>query len=135
MQTDATTTDTERLRRFVGLMNGGRFDEARAMVAEDVTINEPASIPYGGMFTGLAGFDEFRRVFARTWRRWTDGPIWYAEHDGTVVKLNTVTAVSRATGREYTTPLAEFFTFRDGKISGITIFYQDIPGFLAAITE
>ncbi|GAA1002898.1 hypothetical protein Aple_001980 [Acrocarpospora pleiomorpha] len=127
------TTDTERLKTFVGLMNSGRFDTAREMVAEDVRIEEPDAIPYGGTFTGLAGFDEFRRIFAATWRRWSDGPMWYAENEGTVVKLNVITAVSRATGQEYTTPLAEFFTFTDGKISRITIFYQDVPGFLKAI--
>ena len=132
MTTDMTT-DTERLQTFVGLMMSGRYDEARSMVSSDVVIHEPASIPYGGEFHGLEGFDQFRRTFGATWKSWSDGPIWYAEHAGKVVKLNVITAVSRATGRSYTTPLAEFFTFKDGKLAEIQVFYQDIPGFLAAV--
>ena len=128
------TTDTERLQAFVSLMNSGRYDEARSMVSSEIVISEPASIPYGGEFHGLAGFDQFRRTFAATWKSWSDGPIWYAEHGGTVVKLNVITAVSRATGRSYTTPLAEFFTFSGGKLVKIQIFYQDISGFLAAVS-
>jgi hypothetical protein len=127
------TTDTERLQTFVGLMSAGRYDEAREMVSEKLTIHEPAAIPYGGEFHGLAGFDEFRRIFGATWRSWSDGPIWYAEHAGTVVKLNVITAESRATRRSYVTPLAEFFTFEDGSLVDIKVFYQDIPGFLDAI--
>jgi ketosteroid isomerase-like protein len=127
------TTNTERLRAFVGLMNSGQFDEGRKMISERIVIQEPAAIPYGGEFRGLAGFDEFRRIFGATWKSWSDGPMWYAENDGMVVKLNVITAVSRATGRTYVTPLAEFFTFEDGQITGIKIFYQDITGFLAAV--
>ena len=133
MTTDMTT-DTERLRSFVGLMSSGRYDEARLMVSSEIVISEPAGIPYGGEFHGLEGFDQFRRTFGATWKSWSDGPIWYAEHAGTVVKLNVITAVSRATGRSYTTPLAEFFTFEGGQLVKIQIFYQDITGFLAAVS-
>jgi hypothetical protein len=127
------TTDTQRLQTFVELMNSGCFDEARTMVSDRIVIHEPPLIPYGGEFRGLAGFDEFRRTFAATWKSWADDPIWYAEHDGTVVKLNVITAVSRATGRTYVTPLAEFFTFENGQIVDVKIFYQDTPAFLAAV--
>jgi hypothetical protein len=127
------STDTERLQRFVELMNSGRYDDARGMLSDDVVIREPPAIPYGGEFKGLAGFDEFRRVFGGTWKSWTDGPIWYAENEGTVAKLNVITAVSRATGKTYSTLLAEFFTFADGKLVEVEVFYQDLPGFLEAV--
>lgn len=130
-----TTTNTARLQDFVGLLNQGRFDEARKFVSPTIVMHEPAVIPYGGDFVGLEGFDLFRKRFAATWRKWEDGPIWYAEHNGTVVKHNVIRATSRATGRVYETPLAEFFTFADGKIVEVYIYYQDIPGFLAAIDE
>jgi len=127
-------TNTDRLKKFVDLMNKGRFDEAREMVAEHVVLHEPAAIPYGGEHKGLEGFDRFRDIFAATWKRWQDGPIWYAESDQTVVKYNTITAVSRATGRTYTTRLVELFTFENEKISDVVIFYQNVPEFLAAIS-
>ena len=60
------TTDTARLQAFVGLMNSGRYDEARSLVSSEIVISEPASIPYGGEFRGLEGFDQFRRAFAAT---------------------------------------------------------------------
>jgi hypothetical protein len=127
------TTNTARLKTFVDLMNEGKFDEARAMVSEKVVVREPQAIPYGGDHEGLDGFDTFRSIFAKTWKRWVDGPFWYAEADNTVVKYNTITATSRATGRQYTTRLVELFTFEDGLIVEAVIFYQDVPEFLAAI--
>lgn len=127
------TTDTQRLQTFVGLMNAGKFDEARDMVSEKVVVREPAAIPYGGDHDGLQGFDRFRSIFAATWKRWEDGPMWYAESAGTVAKYNTITATSRATGRTYTTRLVELFTFEEGLIVEAVVFYQDVPGFLDAI--
>ena len=126
-------SDSDRLRTFVGLMNSGKYSDACEMLSENLTIHEPAVLPYGGELRGVAGFDEFRRLFRETWKSWSDGPIWYSENAGTVVKLNVIQAVSRQTGRSYSTPLAEFFTFENGKITDITVFYQDIPGFLSAI--
>ena len=122
------------LKTFIDLMNSGRYEEAREMVSDEVTISEPPGIPYGGRFEGMTGFDEFRRIFGTTWKSWSEGPIWFAEAEGTAVKLSLATAVRRGTGETYTTPLAEFFTFRDGKLVDVKIFYQDIPAFLA-VTE
>jgi len=128
-------SDTDRLKSFVAMLNSGRYDEARQMISPEIVIHEPDGIPYGGTFVGLEGFDEFRRKFGRTWQSWSDGPIWYSENDGTVVKLNVITAGSRGTGRIYETWLAEFFTFCDGLIVEAKIFYQDVLGFLAAIGD
>lgn len=130
-----SSKDIERLDDFVALMNAGQYDVAKKYISPDIVLREPDAIPYGGVRHGLAGFDEFRRLFAKTWKRWSDGPFWYAEADGTVAKYNTITATSRATGHEYTTPLVELFRFEDGLIVEVIVFYQDILGFLAAIND
>ena len=129
---ESKMTNTERLRTFVELMSTGQFDTARAMVHPEMTILEPPDIPYGGRFDGLAGFDEFRSRFAATWSSWKDSPMWYAENGDTVVKWNRIQARNRTTGIVYETPLAEFFTFRDGLIVAAEIFYQDVTGLNAA---
>ncbi len=131
--TTETVTNTERLKHFVDLMNAGKYDDARQMVSPKWRVREPDVIPYGGVHEGLEGFDNFRKIFAATWKRWVDGPFTYTEGDDCVIKYNVITATSRVTGREYTTPLAELFRFEDGLLVEAIIFYQDIPGFLAAI--
>lgn len=127
-------TDLERLREFVALMSSGDVAEAEKYIATDIAIHEPYALPYGGELRGREGWDTFRKIFRQTWKRWVDGPIWYAEADGTVVKENIVTATSRLTGKTCTTRLAEIFTFRDGKIVESRIYYQDVAGVLSALT-
>jgi hypothetical protein len=127
------TTDTQRLKTFVGLIYDGKFDTARNMISEKVVVREPAALPYGGDHVGLDGFDRFLSLVAATWTRWVDGPMWYAEAAGTVAKCNTITATSRATGRDYSTRLVELYTFEAGLIVEIVVFYQDVPEFLDAI--
>lgn len=128
------TTDLERLRDFVALLTAGDFDAAADYISPDIAIHEPNALPYGGEMRGVKGWETFRSIFRQTWKHWSDGPIWYAEAAGTVVKENIVTATSRLTGKTCTTRLAEIFTFREGKIIESRIYYQDIPAVLSAIT-
>lgn len=127
-------SDLERLREFVTLLSNGNFAEAEQYISDEMTIHEPYALPYGGELHGHEGWATFRSIFRETWKHWVDGPIWYAEAAGTVVKENIVTATSRRTGKTCMTRLAEFFTFRDGMIVESRIYYQDIPAVLSAIT-
>lgn len=129
-----TTTDLERLRDFVAMCSRGDFDGAKGYLSESVTIHEPYVLPYGGDLEGHEGWESFRANFGKTWRRWVDGPMWFAAAEGTVIKENVITATSRRTGKTCTTRLAELFSFVDGKVVDIRIYYQDIPAVLAAIT-
>lgn len=128
------SSDLERLREFVALLSSGEFVEAEKFISDEITIHEPYALPYGGELHGRDGWASFRSIFRQTWKHWVDGPIWYAEAAGTVVKENVITATSRLTGKTCTTRLAEFFTFRDGRIVESRIYYQDIPAVLSAIT-
>lgn len=134
MHATSPRTDVDRLREFVALMSSGHVVEAKKYISADIAIHEPYALPYGGELRGHDGWETFRRIFRQTWMQWVDGPIWYAEADGTVVKENIVTATSRLTGKSCTTRLAEIFTFRDGKIVESRIYYQDVAGLLSAIT-
>jgi ketosteroid isomerase-like protein len=127
-------TNLGRLRDFVALLNSGDYEGATDYISPDITIHEPYALPYGGELRGLEGWGTFRSLFRQTWKNWSDGPIWYAEADGTVAKENIVTATSRLTGKICTTRLAEIFTFREGKIIESRIYYQDIASVLSAIT-
>jgi len=128
------STDLERLREFVALLTRGDFGGAEKFISPDITIHEPYALPYGGELRGREGWETFRSIFRQTWKQWVDGPIWYAEANGTVVKENIVTATSRRTNKTCTTRLAEIFTFREGKIVESRIYYQDLPAVLSAIT-
>lgn len=75
----------------------------------------PATIPYGGNFTGrVAAF--FQAIGEST----TGGKVnaeRFIAHGDTVVAIGRYTATVKSTGSKIDTPLAHIFSVRDGKVS------------------
>src|SRR5215813_11168139 len=94
------------------------------MLSEDVVLTLPATLPYGGEFTGRAAFDDF---FAKSpagsavWKSFdivVDGVI--ASDDHSIARL-TNTAVPRATGKEMVFQNLWLFGVAGGRIVSVQL--------------
>jgi uncharacterized protein len=112
---------TELSRRF----GAGDRDGAMALLHPDLEIEQPASLPHGGVHRGHAGMADMGRTFSRSWTRTIESPRIIGCDDGTVVQITTQTWTALGSGRSATVDVVELFTFADGRIVGIRVFQQD----------
>ncbi|WP_128970209.1 hypothetical protein [Rhodococcus opacus] len=53
-----TETNVDRLNRFSDSVVGGRMDETVTVLHPDFRIRQAASLPYGGVYNGVEGWNE-----------------------------------------------------------------------------
>lgn len=118
--TTAVSTVTELARRFAA----GDGTGAAALFHDDIRIEQPASLPHGGWWSGRDGMAKMGAAFGEHWTRTITDPRISGDEE-TVTQVTTQTWTSVATGRSATVDVAELFSFRDGLISQIRVFQQD----------
>jgi ketosteroid isomerase-like protein len=118
--TTPVDTVTELARRFAAGDGAG----AAALFHDEIRIEQPASLPHGGWWSGRAGMAGMGAAFGEHWTRTIADPRISGD-DATVTQVTTQTWTSVATGRSATVDVAELFSFRDGLISQIRVFQQD----------
>jgi ketosteroid isomerase-like protein len=122
----------QTLQRFLELsIRGADRAVLESMMHEDICVYEAVSLPFGGEHRGKdAYFALVRRVF----HSWKDVKLevhrYIAEGD-TVVVLAEIRGASPRTGERFSMPLAEVWTFRDGRIATVTPYYHDTCRLLA----
>jgi uncharacterized protein len=111
--------------------------EGELLLAEDVLMEEPASLPYGGTFVGHAQLKSMHDIMRQTWHIDfpPEGEIDVIESGDTVVLRGTLRAASVRTGRRVETPVAEFYRVHDGLIRSIRVHYMDTAAMVVALTE
>ena len=116
---------TELARRFADGDGAG----AAALFHDDIRIEQPASLPHGGWWSGRTGMADMGAAFGKHWTRTIADPRIYgsgtADESGAVTQVTTQTWTSVATGRSATVDVAELFSFSGGLISQIRVFQQD----------
>jgi uncharacterized protein len=125
---DAAAIVGELGRRF----RAGDRDGARALLAPDLRIQQPASLPHGGWHHGPNGMDAMGAAFAEHWDR-TIGPAEIHGDGDTAVQVTTQTWTAKATGRSATVDVVELFRCEDGRIAEIRVFQQDTHVLLATL--
>ncbi|WP_426574469.1 nuclear transport factor 2 family protein [Aquihabitans sp. McL0605] len=116
-------------RRF----RAGAIDDARALYAPGICIEQPASLPHGGRNVGLGGIDAMSATFARHWDRVIDPSSRLIDAGDVAVMVTTQTWTAKDTGRSATTDVVELFTAADGAITEIRVFPQDVHALLATL--
>jgi ketosteroid isomerase-like protein len=123
MSVNAVDVVSELSRRF----EAGDGAGALALFGDDIRIEQPASLPHGGWYSGHDGVARMGRAFGRHWERTITNPrITAGGPDGTqAVQLTTQTWTSRDTGRSATVDVVELFEVAAGKVRQIRVFQQD----------
>ena len=121
----------EVVRELARRFQAGDRDGARALMHPDIRVEQPASLPHGGVHSGHAGLDQMGAAFAEHWDRTiTDPRILDADP---VVQVTTQTWTAHATGRSATVDVLELITVADGQVTGIRVFPQDTHLLLALL--
>jgi uncharacterized protein len=112
--------------RFMAATRAGDKAALAEMVHPEFELIEPTGVPYEGTFRGLAGWRKLARAVVEAWEDFSVEPIAFPgeSEDSFVVKLR-LSGRSRKTGRAFEMSVLELWTFRDGKLIGISPHYFD----------
>lgn len=118
---------------YAAMLGRGDIDGFLVDFAEDGTLVEAASLPYGGTFTGPAAI---KAAITRVFDYWTDfsytvESIVYG--DEWVMAYGTFNATAIKTGQRISQPLAEIWRLEGGKVKMVAPIYSDTKAALDAL--
>jgi ketosteroid isomerase-like protein len=122
----ASTDNMATIRRFYDLVMSGDLESACAMLDENVVVHEPAELPYGGEFRGVA---EWREMVAREMSLIEVEfltPNEFREVDSeTLLVTAKVRFTSKTSGRSTDTAVVELLKVSDGRVTEFDVYYKD----------
>jgi ketosteroid isomerase-like protein len=118
---------------FLDAFQNGDLDLARSMLTDDVEVTEPASLPYGGTWRGIDGFDQLCMKLGEAWEFGEFGWQVHGTDGDCTFHTGHLNATSRATGRHCDAPFTEKIEYRGDKICRITIYLADTAAALDAL--
>lgn len=127
-----TTAGLATVQNFYGLLGEGRFDDAVALLHDEVVFHESIDLPYGGDYHGKAGFAELGGKLMGLFDASPTGPIDFLSAGDLVIVRIPSRFTSRATGASVEMPVVEISSFRDGLIAEVDVYYKN-PAAVAAI--
>jgi ketosteroid isomerase-like protein len=96
------------------------------MVHAEFELVEPTGVPYEGVFRGLDGWRKLARAVVEAWEDFRVEPIAFpGESKDTFVVHLRLSGRSRKTGRPFDMSVLEMWSFKDGKLIGISPHYFD----------
>ncbi|MGW4951244.1 tautomerase family protein [Streptomyces parvulus] len=124
-ETRAAYTTAELTYALTELFQHGDFDLVRPMLRSDLVLKLPASLPYGGVFSGIQPFAD---LFAGTpggdavWESFTVNVAQVIQADGHLLVQLTNTAVPKSTGTPKVIENLWLFEVDGGRISGAQLY-------------
>jgi hypothetical protein len=118
---------------LVRCFQGGDIEAAFALYDPGVRVEQPASLPHGGVHEGHAGVRVMAGAFARHWDRTVAGARLLDAGDA-AVQVTTQTWTAKATGRAATVDVVELFAVAGGLVTAIRVFPQDTAALLATLS-
>lgn len=112
------------IRQYIEEASSGNIPGIVELTHPDCVISEPASLPYGGEYTGKEAFQELFQDVLATWE------VFDFEAKTVVTEGNTSLIifdvhVENASGESMETQVAEVYQIEDGLISNLNVFYTD----------
>jgi ketosteroid isomerase-like protein len=108
------------------------FDMLAAYFAPDVVLHQADALPYGGIWRGHEGMEQFFLAMSRTWEAFEMVEQEFLSTSETAVVLTQVHARSRTTGRELHFPILQTIRVVDGRIAEVRPFYWDTAAIVTA---
>ncbi|WP_232534929.1 nuclear transport factor 2 family protein [Nocardia terpenica] len=102
--------------------------------APDVALHQAEALPYGGVWRGHAGMQQFFLAMSATWERFDLSDQQFLSDTGQLVVLTQVRARARATGRELEFPILQTVSVENDRITEVRPFYWDTAAIAAACT-
>lgn len=93
--------------------------------AVDVVLYQADSLPYGGVWRGHEGLEQFFLAMSRAWDAFEMVDQEFLSDTSPLVVLTRVRARARTTGRELRFPILQTITVEDGRITEVHPFYWD----------
>lgn len=122
------------VREFYRAGRAGELDIVRSLLADDVVLVEPNSMPYRGSYHGPDAVVQVQMDLYTKYYEFSSfeltSVIGNGENAAAQVK---VAGVARATGRSIETSAVEWFVVRSGQITSITPYHYDTVGMLKAL--
>jgi ketosteroid isomerase-like protein len=119
-------TPVEATQAMYDRTRAGDWDGVAALMADDLVIHEPSTLPYGGEWRGR---DAFQRLFASVMAHWDDPmveTISLLGNETHAVALLHFTMTAKSNGVRFSQHVVEVSRFNaDGKIADIRIHYFD----------
>jgi ketosteroid isomerase-like protein len=100
--------------------------------ATDVELHQADALPYGGIWRGHDGMEQFFIAMSQTWEVFEMVEQEFLSTTGTAVVLTQVHARARATGRELDFPILQTIRVVSGRIADVRPFYWDTAAISAA---
>lgn len=136
----ATGTETQQAKlalagQFYASIFNGDWDFITQNTTEDFAVVEAASLPYGGDWKGVAGFQQLFAAMAT--EHYEDMQVEQKAlmaNDDYVMAYFSLSGKVRKTGKPIATEVTEVIEFRDGKIARLKAFYFDTKAMDDAFT-
>jgi len=93
--------------------------------APEVVLYQADSMPYGGVWRGHEGLEQFFLAMSQAWDAFEMVDQEFLSDTSPLVVLTRVRARARATGRELRFPILQTITVEDGRITEVHPFYWD----------
>ncbi|MBR9909327.1 MAG: nuclear transport factor 2 family protein [Gammaproteobacteria bacterium] len=120
-------SNRQRVAQFITAFEQGQVELQRSLVHPEVVFHSPESLPYGGEWHGLDGWQRMKQAIAVVWseldlkiRR-----VVGAEDDDCFVIIADLKARSRQTGQVYAAEVMEKWLWRDGLLVLVRPYYWD----------
>ena len=126
-----------RIDRLLAALRSGEATQVEALCHPGMVVEDPKSLPYGGVYVGFAGMCELSgKLFAavKDWRCETQRVIGDPGGDDFVL-IQRMTGRASVTGRRIDMSILEHYTFRDGLLVSIRPYYWDTKAILDLLSE
>ena len=120
----------ELSRRF----RAGEMGAAFELYHPRVRIEQPASLPHGGVHEGHAAVRDMGSIFAMYWTRTISEPYRTSCSDGRVLQITQQTWTARSTGKSASMDVLELIAFAEDLIAEIRVFQQDTQRLLDTLS-
>jgi ketosteroid isomerase-like protein len=108
------------------------FDPQIVVHQAEIVVHQAESLPFGEISQGHDGFTESMTKLAATWESTHFRAEAFLGDDNKVFMLNRFEGRSK-NGKTVNMPMVEIFTFRDGKVITLEIYYWDTAAVLNAL--